>query len=175
MESSYRVKEFKQRLGAEVYVGSTLHAEAEANCCVGGQIVIVTESWKQHLVNKTCDESGLGLTLEVYFKTGEGRLLVQGTYWPYNKTKEPGPNSLHTALKDWMKKSGRGGRPLKWIQKKIGSRMTNHLLVPGNSYILAGDFNEPFDKSKGKKLMKWASDLGLVNPVRTISCSIISL
>ena len=117
MESSYRVKEFKQRLGSEVYVGSTLHAEAEASCGVGGQIVIVTENWKQHLVNKTCDESGLGLTLEVYFKTGEGRLLVQGTYWPYNKTKEPGPNSLHTALKVWMKKTGRGGHPLEWIKK----------------------------------------------------------
>ena len=91
MESSYRVKEFKLRLGKEIYVGSTLHSESKTTCGVGGQLVIVTQKWKQHLFNKTCDESGLGLTLEVYFRTGSGKLLIQGTYWPYHDKKHSGP------------------------------------------------------------------------------------
>ena len=166
MESSYRVKEFKQRLGTEIYVGSTLHSESKTTCGVGGQLVIVTQKWKQHLFNKSCDESGLGLTLEVYFRTGSGKLLIQGTYWPYHDKKTPGPNSLHATLNEWLRVSKRGGNPLDWIQKKIGNKMTNHLLSPGNSYILAGDLNKTYDnKGKGLKLKKWADDLGLKNPV----------
>ena len=44
--------------------------------------------------------------------------------------------------------------------------MINHLLSPGNSYILAGDLNKIYDsKGKGLNLKKWADDLGLRNPV----------
>ena len=164
VDAVYKHSDFKDILGY-IYVSSTGSASTGQFTRVGGQTVLVSTRWAKHVSRFKADESGMGVVAELELMTGVGRLLLIGTYWPYDSEMLAG---LMGGLESWMASCTppRRGDPMSYIKMRIERVMFKHLTDLNNSFILVGDFNSCYHKDGSQHSCKaWADDCGLVNTI----------
>ena len=165
LNSMYNHRDLKDILGHNIYVSSSGTHHTGLFSRIGGQTVIVGERWSKHVSRFKADESGMGVVAELELMTAIGRLLILGTYWPYDSKMEAG---LMGGLEAWMASCTppRPGTPMQYIKSKIERAMLKHLTNPNNACILAGDLNSCYHRDGSQVSCKlWANECGLVNGV----------
>ena len=142
LEAMYKHRDLKDILG-NIFVGSTATALTGQFTRIGGQMVLVNEKWARHVSKFKADSSGMSVIAELELVTNLGKLLLVGTYWPYDSGMLAG---LMGGLESWMAscKPPRHGDPMSYIKTCIERAMFKHLLDENNSYILVGDLNSSY-------------------------------
>ena len=129
-------------------------------------MVLVNEKWAKHISRFKSDVSGMGAFAELELVTNIGKLLLVGTYWPFDSGMLAG---LMGGLESWMAscKPPRRGDPMSYIKTHIERTMLKHLLDENNSYILMGDLNSSYhpDSHKQASCKAWADECGLTNTI----------